>query len=49
MGPEIGTARTPCPLPAARYLSWGSHSSMASAAGAAHTPSVSSSEPPDAW
>ena len=32
---------------AVRYLSWGSHSSTASAAGAAHTPSASRTEPPE--
>ena len=30
-----------------RYLSWGSHSSAASAAGTAHTPSASRTEPPE--
>ncbi len=30
-----------------RYLSWGSQSSTASAAGAAHTPSVSGTDPPE--
>ena len=33
--------------PALRYLSWGSHSSTASAAGAAHTPSASRTDPPE--
>ena len=33
--------------PAVRYLSWGSHSSTASAAGAAHTPRASRTEPPE--
>ena len=32
---------------AVRYLSSGSHSSTASAAGAAHTPSASRTEPPE--
>ncbi len=33
--------------PAVRYLSWGSHSSTASAAGSAHTPRDNRTEPPE--
>src|SRR2546430_15952978 len=46
--PAAGTASFAAgAVPEVRYLSWGSHSSTASAAGSAHTPRVSRTETPE--
>ncbi len=44
---RAGAPSAPGAVPAVRYLSWGSHSSTASAAGSAHTPRANRTEPPE--
>ncbi len=46
-GPRGGPAEAGAGAARVRYLSWGSQSSTARAAGAAHTPRVSGTDPPE--
>ena len=46
-GSSVAEADAGGAAPAVRYLSWGSHSSTASAAGTAQMPRASGTEPPE--